>query len=150
MVRFTFCSALDPCLAACRHGVQNNNEAVRQGVIDHLTQAKYNVAGMDVTVSQVQFNGNEADATVSVTVKGQSGGMPMGFKYHLQQQNGKWVVVGRDTGSTAHGGGAMPESDRRAESAWRRRHARSHAARRIRTAAAQMPSPEDLPPVQKK
>jgi hypothetical protein len=140
------------CLAACQHSVQNNNDAVRQGVIDHLAKAKYNLSGMDINISQVQFNGNEADATVSVTLKGQTGGMPMGFKYHLQQQNNKWVVVGRDTGSTAHGGGEPMSEPAGAANP----HgggappAMPAAGNPHGGGASQMPSPKDLPPTKKK
>jgi hypothetical protein len=133
------------CLAACQHGIQTN-EAVRQGVIDHLKKAGMNVGAMDVTVSSVEFNGNKASAVVSMTAKG-IGGMPMSFKYQLEQQDKKWVVTGRDTsGGAAHGnqaapganapGGAMPEAMPGA--------ANPHGG------GAAMPSPNDLPPVKKK
>ena len=58
-------------LAACNRGGLQSNDAVRQGVLDHLadSQAKtsLNLAGMDVEIKSVQYNGNEADAAVSIT-----------------------------------------------------------------------------------
>ena len=144
-MRFASVLLLILCLAACQHGIQSN-EAVRQGVIDHLTKANINPVNVDVTVSSVQFNGNKASAQVSVTAKGVTGGMPMSFKYLLEQQDKKWVVTGRDTsgdahgkeaapGANPHGGGAMPDAMPGA--------ANPHGG-------AAMPSPNDLPPAKKK
>ena len=132
-------------LAACNRGL-HNNDAVRQGVIDHLSKAGLNVTGMDITLSSVQFNGNQADATVSITPKGGSPAQGMSMNYHLEQQGSKWVVTGRkDAGGSPHGGGAMPgRHAARSESPCRRRRG---AFRRSR---GQMPSPEDLPPAGKK
>jgi len=133
-------------LAACQHGVQSK-DAVRQGIVDHLTKAGFNVPAMDLTLSSVQFNGTKADATVSMTAKGIQGAAPMSFTYHLEQQNNKWVVVGRagsagHAGSTAapgdnpHGGGAMPTAVPGAENS--------------PGGSSKMPSPQDLPPATKK
>src|ERR1017187_4415118 len=106
-VRFASVLLLILCLAACQHGIQTN-EAVRQGVIDHLTKSQYPVDKMDVTVSSVKFNGNKASAQVSLVLKEVQGGMPMSFKYLLEQQDQKWVVTGRDTSGAAHGNEAAP------------------------------------------
>ncbi len=125
-------------LAACQHGIQNN-DAVRQGVIDHLVKNQYNMSAMDVKVGTVTFNGNKADALVTTSLKA-NGGMPMSFKYHLEQQDNKWVVVGRDSG--AHDGevaptkgGAPPISP--------------DAANPHGGGGGHMPSPADLPPAKK-
>jgi hypothetical protein len=145
-VRFASVLLLILCLAACQHGIQTN-EAVRQGVIDHLKKAGLNVDKMDITVSAVEFKGNKATAVVSMTAKGVQGGMPMAFKYQLEQQDKKWVVTGRDTSGAAHGneaapaanphgGGAMPDAMPGA--------ANPHGG------GAAMPSPNDLPPAKKK
>ena len=56
-------------LAACSRAPKNN-DAVRQGVIDYLAQKGFNVAGMDVTVTNLELNGSHANATVSFTPKG--------------------------------------------------------------------------------
>ena len=93
-------------LAGCNRGPQNN-EAVRQGIMDHLSKVGLNVKAMDVAVASVQFKGDQADATVSITPKGAPGG-GMSMTYHLQQQSGKWLVVGRQDAGVPHGGGAVP------------------------------------------
>jgi|SRR5271157_147005 len=145
-VRFASVLLLILCLAACQHGIQTN-EAVRQGVIDHLKKAGLNVDKMDITVSAVEFKGNKATAVVSMTLKDVQGGTPMAFKYQLEQQDKKWVVTGRDTSGAAHGneaapaasphgGGAMPDAMPGA--------ANPHGG------GAAMPSPNDLPPAKKK
>ena len=89
-------------LAACNRGAQSD-EAVRQGVIDHLAKAGLNVQGMDVKVTSVERNGAEANASVSIAPKGASG-QPMAFKYNLKQQGSRWVVVGRDESGSPHSG----------------------------------------------
>jgi len=97
---------------------------------------------MDITISNVKYNGNQADATVNMGVKG-SGNTSMTMNYHLEQKDNKWVVVGKqDTGqhgatappgampgANPHAGGAMPAAP---------------------GASGKMPSPEDLPPAGKK
>ncbi|HEV3196378.1 MAG TPA: hypothetical protein VGZ73_00680 [Bryobacteraceae bacterium] len=140
-------------LAACKRGGVQSNDAVRQGVLDHLaeSQAKtsLNLAAMDVELKSVTFNGNDADAAVSITPKGGNPAAGMSINYHLQQQAGKWVVVGRQDqhGAVAapdaanpHGGGATPDA------------ANPHGGGMAAPAGggAKMPSPEDLPPTGKK
>ena len=79
------------CLAGCNRGNQST-DAIRQGVIDRLSEAGLNVAGMDVTVTSVQINGKQADAAVSITAKGGNAAQGMQMKYHLEQKDNKWVV----------------------------------------------------------
>jgi hypothetical protein len=144
------------CLAGCQHGGANNTDAVRQGVIDHLQQAKFDMAAMDVKVAAVQYNGEQADATVAVTLKGKSDAPPMSFRYHLEHQANKWVVVGmtQDSGhsgaapgaanpgaGTNPHGGAMPPAAGGADNP----HGGMAPA-----AGGAMPSPQDLPPAKKK
>ena len=62
MVRLIPSLLLILCLAGCQHGGANSTDAVRQGVIDRLCQAKFNIAAMDIKVASVQFNGEQADA----------------------------------------------------------------------------------------
>jgi hypothetical protein len=136
-------------LAACNRGIQNN-DAVRQGVIDHLSKAGLNVKGMDVTLSNVQFNGKQADATVSIAPKGGSPAQGMSMKYHLEQQGSQWVVTGRqDTGASPHGAGAMPGA---AGGTAMPPGGNPHAGGAMPPSGggAPMPSPADLPPAGKK
>lgn len=138
------------CLTACKSGNQNQNaDALRQGVIDFLTQKGLNVKGMDINLSNPKFNGNQADVTVSFGVKG-TGQMAMTKGYHLEMQGDKWVVLGSQ-GGDEHGkaspdaGGAMPGGGGAPEN--------PHAGGMPPTApggTGKMPSPEDLPPAGKK
>lgn len=142
-------------LAACNRGTPSN-DAMRQGVVEHLAKVGLNVGGMDVTVTSVQVNGNQADATVQITPKGGNPGAGMAMKYHLEQQGGKWVVTGRqDTGAphggrpaggapNPHGEGAMPGGTMPP--------ANPHGGAGMGAPAGggAMPSPEDLPPAKKK
>ncbi len=137
-------------LAACNRGVPSN-DAVRQGVLDHLaeSQSKLNLGGMDVVVKSVQFSGKEADATVSITPKGGDPTAGMSINYHLQQKGDKWVVVGRQDShggtpnpgaANPHGGGAPPDT------------ANPHGGAMAAPdgGGGKMPSPDDLPPTGKK
>jgi hypothetical protein len=137
-------------LAACNRGGLQSNDAVRQGVLDHLadSQAKtsLNLAGMDVEIKSVQYNGNEADAAVSITPKGGNPAAGMSINYHLKQQGGKWVVVGRQD---QHGAVAAPDATNP--------HGGGMAApgggggmAAPGAGGAKMPSPDDLPPTGKK
>jgi hypothetical protein len=145
-VRFASVLLLILCLAACQHGIQSN-EAVRQGVIDHLKEAKMNVDKMDITLSAVQFNGNKASAQVSMTPKDVKGGMAMSFKYLLEQQDKKWVVTGRDTSGAAHGNEAAPAANPHGGGAM---PGAMPGAANPHGSGAAMPSPNDLPPAKKK
>ena len=60
------------CLAGCQRGGANDTGAVRQAVIDRLAKGGYNVSGMDIQVASVKFDGDKADATISLTAKGQT------------------------------------------------------------------------------
>lgn len=131
-------------LAACNSATQNN-EAIRQGVIDRLSQRGLNISGMEVTVTSVKFNGKEADAVAQITPKGGNPNAGMSMNYHLQQQGSKWVVVGtQDSGGSPHGGAAMPSPGSPAN---------PHPGGALpgdAGGAGKMPSPEDLPPAGKK
>ena len=112
--------------------------------MDRLAQAGMNVAGMDVTVTSVQISGNQADAAVSISPKGGNAAQGMQIKYHLEQKDNKWMVVGRqDAGG--HGGQAIPGAAIPGMG-------EPHAGGAISTpgAGGKMPAPEDLPPAGKK
>ena len=69
-VRIASALLLIACLAGCKSGNQNP-DAVRQGVMDYLSQkAAMNVKGMDINMSNLKISGNQADVTVSFGVKG--------------------------------------------------------------------------------
>ena len=134
------------CLTACNRGGQSK-DAVKQGVLDYLSGRKdLNIASMDVDVSAVQFDGSKAEATVSFAPKGVPASQGMQMRYNLEQQSGKWVVVGKQdsghSGSVApgaanpHGAGAIPDGA-----------ANPHGAMPGGgPGGSKMPSPDDLPP----
>jgi major membrane immunogen (membrane-anchored lipoprotein) len=136
-VRIAFCLISLVFLAACNKG-KPTNEAIRQGVLDHLKTSSVNVAAMDMDLTSVDFNGgNKADVTVTFRPKGGPAAAGMALHYQMQEKSGRWAVVGiQDSGhssSTApgtpnpHGAGAEASSD-------------SHG---------EVPSLEDLPPTKK-
>ena len=130
------------CLAGCNRGVQSN-DAVRQGVLDYLSQkAGMNVAAMEINLTSVKINGNQADATVTFAAKG-SKSAQMTMQYHLEQKDNKWIVVGRqDSGqhTATPPSGAMPPGE----------NPHGGGAMAAPGAPGKMPAPEDLPPAGKK
>jgi hypothetical protein len=100
-------------LSACSRDIQNT-EAVRQSVIDYLrsrtTQTGLNMDMMQVDVTSVSFDRNEARAAVSFRPKNGGGDGGMQMNYILQRKGNQWVVAGRsDNSSNPHGAGGMPE-----------------------------------------
>jgi len=143
VVRIVSASLLIFCLAGCNRGVQSN-EAIRQGVLDYLSQkAGMNVAAMDINLTSVKVNGNQADTTVTFAAKGATAAQ-MTMQYHLEQKDNKWTVVGRqDAGqhtATPPPTGAMPPGD----------NPHGAGAMPAPPAGGKMPAPEDLPPAGKK
>jgi hypothetical protein len=131
------------CLAACQRGNQSK-EAVRQGVLDYLSQTvKLNLGAMDVKVDSVTFEGNKAKAAVAISLKGNTTPM-MNKQYELEQKEGKWVVVGR-SGDAGHGA-SMPESAMPSASPG----PVAPGTENPHGAGGKMPSPDDLPPAGKK
>lgn len=143
MVRKAAVLLLIAGLAACQRGNQSN-DAVRQGVLDYLSQTvKLNLAAMDVKVDSVTFDGNKAKAAVSISLKGNSTPM-MSKQYELEQKDGKWVVTGRSGDAAGHGAtmpeGAMPGGA-----------SPGPVAPGVENPhGGKMPSPDDLPPAGKK
>lgn len=101
-------------LFACSKNIQTD-EAVKQGIIKHLSQnTGLQLASMDITVSGVTFKDNTADATVSFKPKGADSSAGMQMRYSLERQGSEWVV--KKKADSGHGatmpgmspGGAMP------------------------------------------
>jgi len=130
-------------LAACNRG-QDTKEAVRQAVIDHLAARQFNMPGLTVEVTSVQFNGAHADAVVSIAPKGAGAGAGMTMPYRLERQGGKWVVIGGS--GSPHPGAGMPGSGMPPGMA------NPHGGGMAQPAGGNggVPSPDDLPPVGKK
>ena len=106
----TVCVALAMLsLAACSRGL-DDKEAVRQGVIDHLAARQFNMPGMSVELKSVKFDGDHADAVVSIAPKDAPAGAGMTLPYKLERREGKWVVIGGS--GSPHPGAAMPPAIR--------------------------------------
>lgn len=98
-------------MTACKRGAGDQEEAVRQGVIEYLSKrANLNVSGMNVVVTSLIFRQNEADAVVSITAKGAAAGQGMSMRYTLERQGAQWVVKNKaEAGGSPHSaGGANP------------------------------------------
>jgi hypothetical protein len=77
---------------ACKKSIATN-EAVRKGVLAHLTNNKgLSVESMDVEITAVTFRDTEADATVSFKPKGGDAAAGMSMKYTLERKGSEWVV----------------------------------------------------------
>ena len=129
VLRVLCASLLIVCLTACKR--EPDNAAIRQGVIDRLTNAGMNVAAMDVSIQSLQIQGKDADVTVEIKLKGAPEAQPMIMRYRMQQQDDRWVVLAAPGGGgNPHGVGAAPDMPN------------PHGG-------GKMPSPEDLPPAGK-
>ena len=103
-------------LGACSRDIQNS-EAIRQGVVDYLkaktAQTGLDVNLMEVDVTSVSFEKDQARASIYFRPKNgpQDGGMQM--NYVLDRKGDQWVVRGRtESGANPHGlppGGAPPQ-----------------------------------------
>ena len=130
-------------LAACNRGA-DTKEAVRQAVIDHLAARQFNMPGMSVEVTSVQFSGDHADAVVSIAPKGGPAGAGMSMPYKLERKDGKWVVAAGS--GSPHPGAGMPGSGMPAGMP------NPHGGAMAPPAGGNrgVPSPDELPPVGKK
>jgi len=132
-VRIVSALLLTLCLAGCNRGAQDK-EAIRQAVAERLRGMNMPV---DVAVTSVQIDGNQASAEVSITPKG-APAQKMSMPYKLEKRDGKWVVVGRGEGGSPHGG-AMPGMENPHGGA-------VPVPGGPGPAGGKMPSPENLPP----
>jgi hypothetical protein len=139
-------------LAACNRGTQNQ-EAVRQGVIDHLAKGGFNMQAMDVNITSVDYKGDQADASVTIGLKGNAA-QGMSRKYHLERKGSQWVVTNSQDAGGAHGGAAMPPAGGGMPPAGGGMPPAAPGAENPHGAmpggGGKMPSPEDLPPSGKK
>jgi hypothetical protein len=93
------------CLVGCSKNIQTN-EAVRQGVLNHLSKnTGLNVGSMDIEVTSVTFRDNEADAVVGFKPKGGTGS-GMSMRYTLERKDSTWVVKKKADSGMGHGMGA--------------------------------------------
>lgn len=102
-------------LAGCSKNIQTN-EAVREGVIRHLSQnSGLNLASMDIEVTSVTFRDNEADAVVGFRPKGGGAMSGMSMRYTLERKGNEWVVKKKAGAGMGHGmmppGGEAPKQE---------------------------------------
>lgn len=96
------------CLAGCQKNIQTN-EAVRDGVIKHLSQNQnLSIGSMDVEVASVTFKDNEAEAAISFKPKGGDPSAGMTMRYTLERKGNEWVVKKKADSGMGHG--AAPAS----------------------------------------
>jgi hypothetical protein len=92
-------------LSGCKKDIQST-EAVRQGVLAHLSK-RGDLLSMDVSVTNVTYQQNEAVATVHLQAKGSNtAGAGMDIQYVLERKGNQWVVKGR-AGGDSHGAQGM-------------------------------------------
>jgi hypothetical protein len=100
--------ALIIAASGCSRGI-DTQQAVRQAVIDYLSNRKFNVAAMNVNVNSVSFRKDEADAVVSFTAKGGDPAKGLSMRYTLSRQGSHWVVKEKAEAAGNPHGGAMME-----------------------------------------
>ena len=100
-------------LAACSRDIQNK-EAVRLGLIDSLNaraaEIGLNMEQMQIDVTSVAFEKDQARATVVFRVKGAAEQAPVRVDYVLDRKGSKWVNARpvSQSGVNPHGGGQQP------------------------------------------
>lgn len=99
---------------ACSRAPENK-DAVRAGVMEHLNKnSGLDLKAMDVEVSNVTFEGNQATAAVAFKPKSSpDAGMSMNYK--LERRGDKWVVQQKAGSGAGHGAG-MPDAAAPADS----------------------------------
>ncbi len=95
---------------------QSDTDAIRSAINQHLASLKtLNLSGMDMNITNVSIQGNEAQAQVEFRPKtGAEDGGEMQVSYSLEKQNGVWVVQTSQPsgGSIQHPGpGANPHEN---------------------------------------
>jgi hypothetical protein len=95
---------------------ESDADAIRSGINQHLASLKtLNLAAMDMNITNVSIQGNQAQAQVEFRPKtGAPQGAGMQVAYSLQKQNGAWVVQNTQPagGSIQHPGpGENPHMD---------------------------------------
>jgi hypothetical protein len=105
VIRLTLIAAVAASLvllAGCNKDIQNQ-DAVRQGVMSYLSK-RADLLAMDVSVSSVAFQQDEATAQVHFQAKGNdSPAAGMTMQYVLERKGGQWVVKGRTGANSSHG-----------------------------------------------
>jgi hypothetical protein len=94
-IGFMFCSfALLALIAGCKQK-QNDDEAIRAAVRQHLTAlGSLNLQAMDMDFTKIAVQNNQASADVSFRPKtGAPAGAAMQVSYNLEKQDGAWRII---------------------------------------------------------
>jgi len=92
-------------LVGCAKDI-NNKEAVKEAVLKRLASVSgLNMAGMDIEVSSVSFQGDKADAQVAFKGKG-TGDSMLNMSYKLERKGDEWEVKSSSGGMGGTGGGS--------------------------------------------
>jgi hypothetical protein len=96
-------------LGACSKDIQNK-QALKEGVVEYLnanmSKTGLDMSRMDLDVSGMTFERDQARATVVFRPKGSTEGAGMTMSYSFDRKGDKWVVHGRqDSGVNPHGAG---------------------------------------------
>lgn len=97
-------------LGGCGKNIQTK-EKVEEALRSHLSNnAGLDLKSLDISVTNLSFDRNTAQATVFFRPKGSTNlGDSMQMNYALEQQGDHWVVKGRsDSQGHGKGGGAPP------------------------------------------
>jgi hypothetical protein len=96
-------------LAACARKNIDNQDAVRAAVMEYLTtrqaQTGLDLKTMDIEITEMRFQQDEAHATAVFKIKGTDAGMSL--PYTLDRKGDKWVVRPRQESDNPHGN-ALP------------------------------------------
>ena len=86
----------------------NNKDAVKEAVLKRLASVSgLNMSGMEVEVSNVSFQGNQAEAQVAFKVKGSADSM-LNMSYKLERKGDEWTVKSSSGGMGGGGGTNLP------------------------------------------
>lgn len=140
-VRIAMLLASALALIGCR-GANQDQEAIRQGILDHLAEAGLSNQNMDVSVTSFKLNGEKADAVVQIAAKGAGPGLQM--HYTLQHQGNRWVVTAKADPGPGHGTGVVPGVANPHDGSG------GGFPEPVTGSGQKMPLPEDLPPTGKK
>jgi hypothetical protein len=92
-------------LGGCKRNIQNN-DAVKQGVMTYLAK-RTDLVSMDVKVTSVNYQKDQAIAVVHFQAKGDNaGGAGLSMQYLLERKGDQWVVKRKSI--EGHGAEAMP------------------------------------------
>lgn len=100
------------CAGCAQRSAQNSQADVEKALKEYLTDKGLSIEAMNIVVRQVQYQGDTAEADVSLTAKSNPQAS-MTMKYVLKRTGpGSWQVQGPKSGGAAGGGRTgmpMPE-----------------------------------------